>query len=200
MYFSEKITPEMLQRLQAGEDNRPYKTYGSRIVFVRYCEYCRGEYWPKREDQKYCSASCRVRACQKRKRQKSEIAKKSDKPVPQEINQVVNEQARTPTPKIGWQQVGESALGSAAVSGIKYALHDRVLMQKVDHLTRLLENSPLVKTPVSKKPLHYLGLQRVGNELASMFQHPTNGSIFAQNQAGYWFQLVSNNPPQWQPL
>ena len=47
MYYSEKLTPEMIRQIQAGEDRRSYKTAGSRIVFARNCEHCEGEYYPR---------------------------------------------------------------------------------------------------------------------------------------------------------
>lgn len=209
MYYSEKITPEMVRQIQEGEDRRHYKTAGSRIVFVRNCEHCNDEYWPARKNQKYCCPSCRVRACNKRNgyqngRPNKQKANKSDNRVAkidaqtEEVRGIDKSSSTENTskpqlPPWDWNRVGESAAGSAAINGMKYLLHDREMMHKIDLLLQLVQNSPLVKIPVSTKPLYYLGLKFIGNTIAAIFQNPKDGKAFAHDQDGRWYTLNGNH-------
>ena len=83
---------------------------------------------------------------------------------------------------------------------MKYLLHDRQVMQKLDQLLQLVQNSSLVQVPVSTKPMHYLGLQDIGNTTIALFQHPKEGFVFAHDRAGYWYKLAGNNPARWMKL
>lgn len=214
MYHTEKLTPEMVRQIQAGEDRRHYKTAGSRIVFSRHCDHCDGEYWPARKNQKYCSGSCRVGACRQRRGYPNistgkKMPNNTDVQLPKKGSQEAELQGtiQSPentgnpqSPQWDWNRVGESAAGSAAINGAKYWLHDRLVMQKLDQLLQLVQNSPLVKIPVSSKPLYFLGLQTMGNATVALFQHPKEGHIYAHDHSGRWYQLVSNNPVRWKKL
>jgi hypothetical protein len=63
---SEKLSNDLMKRIALGEDTRPYKYSGSRIVFAEKCKYCGSDFYPRRKDQVYCSQSCRVQYCYKK--------------------------------------------------------------------------------------------------------------------------------------
>jgi len=183
MYYSEKINPKMLQKIQSGEDNRHYKTNGSRIVFTRNCIHCDEEFWPRRRNQKYCSDSCRVMACQKRtnKGLNRSITKKTDLKNIMETDPDSNKSKR-----INWTQVKESAIGSASVEGLKYLLHDIPQNQKLDRILQLLESKAIVFTPIRKYPLSFIGMEQFQGKLVSVFKDPTNNAIIGYHQSGDW--------------
>ena len=126
MYYAEKITPEIIRELQAGEERREYKTGpGNRIVLARGCQHCSSQYFPSRKNQKYCSNSCRVMACYKRnnyKYQSGRYVKQKDPQLPAKQSNTNQEPATIPEPKntgFDWQQFQSSALASASVETLK---------------------------------------------------------------------------------
>lgn len=201
MNHSEEITPEILHQTRAGEETRSYKTYESRIVFAKKCHHCQSGFWPKRRDQKYCSASCRVVACRERKGYTHQ-AGKYQKPLPVEQPTLGNLPVQNPTlqQKFSWQNVGESAVGSAAVAGVKYLAHDLPMMQKLDKVLQHLEGKSSVqsvKTPVSKLPLHFLGLHKLTFGTIALFRDPKTRKLIAQDEKGRWMRQISTQPERW---
>lgn len=199
MYHSQEITPKVLRQLQSGEDSRLYKMHGSRIVFAKKCEHCYGEYFPNRSDQKYCSDSCRVRACRKRKGYTYQ-AGRYQKPLPAEqltLGSLVEQEPNQQEQKFSWQHVGESALGTAAVTGVKYLAHDRPMMQKIDLALQLLEAKQLVHTPLSNIPLQFLRLHKLKKNIIALFRDPNTKELVGCDEKGRWIKQVSAKPERW---
>jgi len=194
MYHSERITPEMLRSIQAGEEQRPYKTNGSRIVFAKQCIFCEAYFWPRRKDHKYCSGSCRVKACQKRKGYTYQQGRYQK---PKVIEQSMQEKT-LPSSKFDWKHVGETAVGTAAVEGFKYLTHDRTVMKKLNQIIDLLESRVQTKTPVSTSPLVFLGLHKLGYGTVALFHDSKSGGYLACEESGRWMKQVSRNPERWE--
>ncbi|MDF9794967.1 hypothetical protein OKW21_000230 [Catalinimonas alkaloidigena] len=185
MYYSEKITPGILRKIQEGEDNRHYKTNGSRIVFTRNCKYCGGEFWPRRKNHMYCSASCKVQKCN---------AKKKSKTLPKSTPSLASPTQQT----IDLKAVGESALGSAAVSGLKYLAHDLPLMNKLDKIITAIDGKIIANTPIFTSPLNFLGLTDTGAVIVALFENPKNGRLLACDSNNRWMKQVSKQPEKWE--
>lgn len=192
----------MLRQIQAGEDDRPYKTYKNRIVFARNCVHCQSEFWPKRSDHKYCSSSCRVLACRKRKGyvyQGGRYHKPVTTAAPT-MEGLLLQYFKPQEQKFSWNNVGESALGSAAVSGLKYMAHDLPLMQKMDKVLQHLEGKNAIHATVNKYSLQYLGLHKLANGTIALFKDLKSGKLLAQDEHGKWMKQANDQSERWEVI
>ena len=141
-------------------------------------------------------------ACRERKGYTYQ-AGKYQKPSPVEQPPLGNLAVQNPGPpqqKFSWQNVGESALGSAAVTGVKYLAHDLPMMQKLDRVLQHLEGKvpvQTVKTPVSKLPLYFLGLHKLSFNTIALFKDPKTGKLLAHDEKGRWMRQISTQPERW---
>lgn len=191
MYYTEKITPEILRKLQSEEGRREFKTGpDNRIVIARVCHHCSSQYFPRRKNQKYCSTSCRVMACYKRNGY-SYKSGRYEKSVKDKESAIVNQTQTEPNDlgkkkKFDWKNYQEAALANASIEGLKYIFHDRALMNKVDKLLQLVSGS----LPNNVK---YVGVELLDGKPVGVFRDPQN-ALLINDQAGNWFKVVSENP------
>ena len=81
------------------------------------CEFCYGEYKPKRRKvQKYCSNTCRSKACIERNNEDSETKAIA---IPKTNTPTLKKDEKLKVEKISMAGVGNAALGSLAADGIK---------------------------------------------------------------------------------
>ncbi len=142
-----KISPDLHKRLEDNEDRLIYKTGPrSTIILARTCPQCGGPFWPTRKDKKFCSPSCRVMACYKRKKYvyKGGSFKKGEAKLKNDHLVIKNENIPRPpdlSPKrsITTAGIAESLIGASAVQLAKYGLVERPLEKKIDRILSLLE-------------------------------------------------------------
>jgi hypothetical protein len=200
MYHSEKISPEIIRKLTENEDRGDlYKIgAGSRIVRARQCDHCGESYYPRRKNQKYCSGSCRVLACYKRKNYKYKSGRyqkdeeKSLAPVQAIIPSIIPTTEK-PKPSFDWSNFGESAAASATVETAKYLIHDKPMMDKIDKMLNILSGKNLGGN------LKYKGVQMLNGNPIGLFQDD-HGFTVINTHDGRWFKIVSNNPMKLQAM
>jgi len=197
MYYSEEITPEIIQRLTKNEDTGDlYKVAGNRITIARQCIHCKSKFYPSRKDHIYCKSSCRTMACYKRKKYEYQSGRYVKKEVQnQAVKPTENLQAslsvtQNKTTGFDWQNFQSSAAATASVETLKYLLHDRVLMNKIDQIHAMLSKRNL------PNQIQYLGIQMNGNQPISLFRD-MQGFTLANDTSGNWYRLLSTNPTKW---
>jgi hypothetical protein len=132
---------------------------------VKDCLHCEESFEAKRKNHRYCSASCRVMACYKRKGyryvsghyHKPQVSTlgyaAADSlatslipaaPTPSQVPVPSDTQEHTPFQSQGVRGSGvlETVLGAGAVAAGKYLLHDRPLMEMVKELYEVLVAKP----------------------------------------------------------
>lgn len=165
---------------------------GSRIVVVKNCKHRGFQFYPSRKDQKYCSSSCRVLACYKRKN----YAYQNGQYIRTEKNtQTLPVQQTQPdtNKNFDWNNFGESALASASVETAKYFLHDKPLMDKIDKVLHILSDSKL------GGKIQYKGVQLSKGSPVALFVD-NQGYPIINDHLGRWYKLISKNPVKWQQI
>jgi hypothetical protein len=127
------------------------------------CIHCSESFEAKRKNHRYCSASCRVMACYKRKGY-TYVSGHYKKPQSTSIGEVPDHKGMTGVPvpqnasrgaqvskpespgrsadKPSVMGIAENAIGSGLVSTAKYLMHDKSMMEMIRELHEVLVAQP----------------------------------------------------------
>jgi len=198
MYHSQELTRDVIKEIQEDEDRRAYKLGpDSRIVFTRRCAHCGSEFYPRRVNHKFCSASCRVMACYKRKGYKYKSGHYVKNPaVTKKENTSLKEveKQKKPQSKFNWNNTLESVVAMGAVETLKYLAHDQKVMNILKSIKQTIEGKAN-----NFGGMKYLGVRHVNNYPFAIFQD-RNGSCLLNDANGNWYLQNASNANQWQEI
>ncbi len=164
MYPILQVDSELYQKLQDKEDKTPCKTGPHhRIVPAQTCPECGSYFFARRKNQKYCSGSCRVMACNKRN---NYIYKNGSYKKPQNgsqgnaIGEITEKQLEkfkleilSGTKKtIGLAGIGESGIAVGIFEILRYLIIDRSNEQKLNEIISLLKSQKKEIRPLGSQP------------------------------------------------
>jgi len=198
MYHSQELTRNVIREIQENEDRRAYKLGPDhRIVFSRRCAHCGSEFYPRRVNHKFCSASCRVMACYKRKgyKYKSGHYVKNVAIPKEKITSLEDvEKQSKPRTEFNWNNTLESAVAMGAVETVKYLTHDQKVMNILKSIKQTIEGKAN-----NFGGMKYRGIMNIDNYSYAVFQDK-NGYCLLNDASGNWYRQNASNANQWQKV